>query len=170
MSRSLRLKSFQPEEKYVYLMYSIKNDRKEESRALLENYRSLLQGALDWLWGKVRVERKEVRRGGRALTRVKITLPKKGEVYRELRDRLERSNALASHYADAAINDAYSILKGWRRRAERGRAAIRRPRLRSAYVRVKSTLMKVEGESVRVTVRPHEYITFSWSRSWFSSR
>jgi putative transposase len=41
----LRLKSFQPEEKYVYLTYSIKNDRKEESRALLENYRSLLQGS-----------------------------------------------------------------------------------------------------------------------------
>jgi hypothetical protein len=28
----LRLKSFQPEEEYVYLTYSIRSDRKEESK------------------------------------------------------------------------------------------------------------------------------------------
>jgi len=56
----LRLKSFQPEE-YVYLTYSMKNDKKEESEVLLENYRVLLQRALDWLWEKKKVERREVK-------------------------------------------------------------------------------------------------------------
>ena len=59
MSKNLRLKSFQPEEEYVYLTYSLKNDKKEESKILLENYRVLLHKALDWLWEKV--ERKEVK-------------------------------------------------------------------------------------------------------------
>jgi len=51
----LRLKSFQPEEEYVYLTYPMKNDKGEESEVLLENYRVLLQRALDWLWEKKKV-------------------------------------------------------------------------------------------------------------------
>ena len=164
--KNLRLNDFQPQEEYVYLTYSLKNDKKEETKILLENYRVLLQRALDWLWEKV--ERKEVK--GKKATKIKITLPKKKEVYKVLRDDLEKINKLASHYVDKAINDAYSILGSWRRRAEKGQASLRKPTLRKVYVRVKSTLRKVEGESVRITVRPHEYVTFSWSHKWFSRR
>jgi putative transposase len=165
VSKSLRLKSFQPEEEYVYLTYSMKNDKKEETKILLENYRVLLQKALDWLWERTKIERKKVK--GK---KVKITLPKKKEVYKVLRDELEKVNVLASHYVDKAISVAYSILKGWKRRAEKGQASLRKPRLKKVYVRVKSTLRKVEGESVRITVRPFEYVTFSWSHTWFSRR
>lgn len=87
-----------------------------------------------------------------------------------LRDELEKINVLASHYVDKAINDAYSILRGWKRRAEKGQASLRKPRLKKVYVRVKSTLRKVNGGSVRITVRPYEYVTFSWSHKWFSKR
>ena len=139
MSKSLRLKSFQPGEEYVYLTYSMKNDKREESRVLLENYRVLLQKALDYLWERAKVERKEA--------------------YKELRDELEKVNLLASHYVDNAINSAYSILRSWKRRAEKGQASLRKPRLR-----------KVGSESVRITVRPYEYITFTWSHTWFSQR
>ncbi|BDB98242.1 RNA-guided endonuclease InsQ/TnpB family protein [Saccharolobus caldissimus] len=170
MLRNLRLKSFQPEEEYIYLTYSLKNDKKEESRVLLENYKVLLQKALDWLWKRTKVERKEAKKGKKVITKIKITLPKKKEVYKTLRDELGRINILASHYVDKAISDAYSILKSWRRRVEKGQASLRKPRLKKVYVRVKSTLRKVEGESVRITVRPYEYITFSWSHTWFSRR
>jgi putative transposase len=169
VSKSLRLNDFQPEEEYVYLTYSLKNNKKEESKILLENYRVLLQKALDWLWERTKTERKEVKKGKKA-TKIKITLPKKKEVYKVFRDELEKINKLASHYVDKAINDAYSILRGWKRRAEKGQASLRKPRLKKVYVRVKSTLRKVEGEEVRITVRPYEYLTFSWSHTWFSRR
>ena len=136
MSKSLRLKSFQPEEEYVYLTYSIKNDKKEESKILLETYKHLLQKALDWLWERVKIERKEVKKGNKKVfAKVKVTLPKKKVVYKVLRDELEKVNNLASHYVDKAINDAYSILKGWKRRAEKGQASLRKPRLKKVYVR-----------------------------------
>ncbi|WCM37587.1 hypothetical protein GO599_09015 [Sulfolobus islandicus] len=70
MSKNLRIKSFQPEEEYIYLTYSIKNGKKEESKILLENYRVLLQKALDWLWERVKVERKEVKKGKKVLTSI----------------------------------------------------------------------------------------------------
>ena len=166
MSKKLRLKSFQPEEEYVYLTYSLKNDKKEESKILLENYKHLLQKALDWLWERTKIEKKETKKG----KKVKITLPKKKEVYKVLRDELEKINVLASHYVDKAINDAYSVLRSWKRRAEKGQASLRKPTLRKVYVRIKSTLRKVDGEDVRITVRPYEYLTFSWSHTWFSRR
>jgi putative transposase len=169
VSKSLRLKSFQPEEEYVYLTYSLKNDKKEETKILVENYKHLQQKALDWLWERTKIERKETKKGKKA-TKIKITLPKKKEVYKALRDELEKINVLASHYVDKAINDAYSILKGWRRRSEKGQVSLKKPTLRKVYVRVKSTLRKVEGEEVRITVRPYEYLTFSWSHTCFSRR
>ena len=154
--KKLRLKSFQPEEEYVYLTYSMKNDEGEESRILLENYKTLLQKALDWLWERIKVERREVKRGKKVITKVKITLPEKKGVYKTLRDELEEVNVLASHYVDKAISDAYSVLKDWKRRAEKGRASLRKPKLKRVYVRVKSTLRKVDGENVRITVKPHQ--------------
>ena len=135
MSKSLRLKTFQPEEEYVYLTYSLKNNKKEESKILLENYRVLLQKALDWLWERTKIERKEVKKGKKA-TKIKITLPKKKEVYKILRDELEKINNLASHYVDKAINDAYSILKGWKRRAEKGQGSLRKPRLKLSLIHI----------------------------------
>ncbi|BBD71832.1 hypothetical protein HS1genome_0221 [Sulfodiicoccus acidiphilus] len=90
-------------------------------------------------------------------------------MYKTLRDELEKINILASHYADKAMNDAYSILRSWKRRAEKGKS-LRKPRLKEVYVRIKSTLRKVDGASVRITVRPREYITYSWSHTWFSRR
>jgi putative transposase len=104
VSKSLRLKSFQPEEEYVYLSYSLKNDKKEESKILLENYRILLHKALDWLWERTKIERKEVKKGKKVLTKIKITLPKKKEVYKTLRDELEKINVLASHYVSMGIS------------------------------------------------------------------
>ena len=106
------------------------------------------------MWERFKVERREVKRGKKVITKVKITLPKKEEVYKTLRDELEEVNVLTSHYADKAISDTYSVLKGWRR-AEKGRASLRKPRLKRVYVRVKSTLRKVDGETVRITVKPY---------------
>jgi transposase, IS605 OrfB family, central region len=168
VSKNLRLNDFQPEEEYVYLTYSLKNDKKEETKILLGTYRVLLQKALDWLLERTKIEKKEVK--GKKATKIKITLPKKKEVYKALRNELEKINKLASHYVDKAISDAYSILNSWRRRAEKGQASLRKPTLKKVYVRVKSTLRKVDGEEVRITVRPYEYVTFSWSHKWFSRR
>ncbi|BCS91529.1 MAG: second ORF in transposon ISC1904 [Metallosphaera javensis (ex Sakai et al. 2022)] len=102
----------------------------------------------------------------------RVELPKKKEIYRELREYLMKENAqgLAKHYVDQAIHDVYSILDSWRRRFEKGRSKFKPPLVRKGYVRVKTTLRKVLGKSVRITVKPREYITYSWDGSWFSER
>ncbi|BCU66761.1 hypothetical protein HS7_01980 [Sulfolobales archaeon HS-7] len=143
--KSLWLRRSTPEEECVYLTYSINNEKREESKILLENYGKLLQKALDWLWERIRVRRREVRKDRKVLTKLKIQLPKKRKVYNKLKDELERVYALASHHGDKAISDAFSILKSRKRRAEKGQASPRKPRLKRVYVRVKSTLRRVEA-------------------------
>jgi len=59
VSKSLRLKSFQPEEEYVYLTYSLKNDKKEESKILLENLQSPSTQSSRLVMGKGREKRSE---------------------------------------------------------------------------------------------------------------
>ncbi|QKR00206.1 IS200/IS605 family element transposase accessory protein TnpB [Metallosphaera tengchongensis] len=169
-SRRLRINSFAPPEESIYLTYAVKNDKKEETLLLIREYKKLLGKALDYLWNKTRVETESttVKRGRHK--RVKVIIPKKKEVYKGLREGLEEVNPLASHYVDKAISDAFSVLKSWRKRAIKGRVSLGKPRLKRAYVRVKSTLRKVVNDEVRVTVRPHQYLTFSWGKEWFKDR
>ncbi|QKR01123.1 IS200/IS605 family element transposase accessory protein TnpB [Metallosphaera tengchongensis] len=165
------MNSFTPPEESIYLTYAVKNERRGETLLLIREYKRLLDKVLDHLWNKTRVEVESITdRRGRHHKRVRVTLPKKKEVYKGLRDQLEEVNPLASHYVDKAINDAFSILRSWRKRAIRGRVSLGKPRLKRPYVRVKSTLRKVVKDEVRVTVRPHEYLTFSWRGAWFKDR
>jgi len=46
------------------------------------------------LWERIKVERREIRRGKKVITKVKITLPEKKGVYKTLRDELEKVNTL----------------------------------------------------------------------------
>ncbi len=162
--KKLRVKTFQPEKRYLHLTYAIGNYEGEKSKELIQAYRVLLNKGIRYLFARI-VVRKEKKR-------MKVYLPKKRDTYKELREYLMKENKhnLAKHYVDQAIHDVYSILESWRRGVERGRAELRPPLVKRGYVRVKTTLRKASGKSVRVTVKPHEYITYSWDKTWFSRR
>ncbi|WP_338598589.1 transposase [Sulfolobus tengchongensis] len=164
MPKNLRIKTFQPEIQYLHLTYTIKNNEREKSKELIQAYKHLLNKGIKYVFSRI-VIRKEKKR-------VKVSLPKKKEIYKELREHLMKENKhnLAKHYVDQAIHDAYSILESWRRRFEKGKAKLKPPLVKKAYVRVKTTLRKIIGKSVRITVKPHEYITYSWNKTWFSKR
>ncbi|BCS93633.1 MAG: second ORF in transposon ISC1904 [Metallosphaera javensis (ex Sakai et al. 2022)] len=158
--KNLRIETFIPQEKeYIHLTYAIRNEE-ERSKELIRAYVNLLNKGIKYVFNKVNVK------NGR------VELPKKKEIYKELREYLMTQNAqgLAKHYVDQAIHDVYSILDSWRRRFEKGRSKFKPPLVKKGYVRVKTTLRKVLGKSVRITVKPHEYITYSWDGSWFSER
>ncbi|WP_338599025.1 transposase [Sulfolobus tengchongensis] len=164
MQKNLRIKTFQPETQYLHLTYTIKNSERKKSKELIQAYKELLNKGIKYVFSRI-VIRKEKKR-------VKVSLPKKKDVYKELREHLMKQNKhnLAKHYVDQAIHDVYSILESWRRRFEKGKAELKPPLVKKAYVRVKTTLRKIIGKSVRITVKPHEYITYSWNKTWFSKR
>jgi putative transposase len=65
---------------------------------------------------------------------------------------------------DSAIKTAYSTLKSWRKNYVKGDRKRRRPVARRLFVRVKQILVKLEGERLRLTVKPGEYVYLDLSK------
>jgi len=65
------------------------------------------------------------------------------------------------------IKTAYSILKSWRKNYVKGDRRRRRPTARRLFVRAKQTLIKLEGEKLRVTIKRAEYVYLDLSARYF---
>ena len=91
---------------------------------------------------------------------------------KKLRDELLRDCPYARHWVDAVIRTAYSVMESWRKRYLKGRARKVKPMVEKRFARCKITLMRVDYErkTIRITVRPGEYLEVSWASKWFSRR
>jgi putative transposase len=54
----------------------------------------------------------------------------------------------------------------------RGRARKVRPRIRRRLARCKTTLIKIDyqARTIRITLKPGEYLSISWKSTWFEHR
>ncbi|MEM4445363.1 MAG: transposase, partial [Thermofilum sp.] len=86
--------------------------------------------------------------------------------------RLVESCPYATQWVDSVIRTAYAVARSWRSSYLEGKARKRRPRVEKRFARVKKILVKADHEArtVRVTLRPGEYITVSWAGAWFEER
>ncbi|WP_246112324.1 hypothetical protein [Thermococcus aciditolerans] len=150
------------------------------AQELLTEYQKLLQRAIDEIWENTTWKEKKVKHrysigNGKykyyETTRLIPYFPKSSEFKRELRNKLLKNWPFAKHYVDSAIKTAYSILESWRQNYLKGRRKRRKPVVKRKFVRVKTTLMKVEGSKIRITVKPREeYLELDYSGEWFYER
>ena len=89
------------------------------------------------------------------------------EYKKELRDRLLVDWPFAARWVDSSIKTVYFIFKSWRKNYVKGHRKRRRPAARRLFARVKQTLLKLEGEKLRVTLKPGEYVYLDLSRRYF---
>jgi len=144
---------------------------------LLKEYQKLLQRAIDEIWNNTTWREKKVKHryslgNGEhkyyETTRLLPYFPKSNEFKRELRNELLKDWPFAKHYVDSAIKTAYSILESWRKNYLKGRRKKKKPIVKRKFVRVKTTLMKVEGSKIRITAKPREeYFELDYSGEWF---
>jgi len=162
----------------ITLTYRMKHDW--DVNDLLTAYQKLLQRAVDEIWDNITWKEKKVKHRysvGKGkyryyeTTRLILHFPKSNEFKRELRDKLLKDWSFAKHYVDSAIKTAYSILESWRQNYLKGRRKRKKPIVKRKFVRVKTTLMKVEGSKIRITVKPsEEYLELDFSKEWFYER
>jgi len=166
---------------YKIVSYKIKHNYNIYD--FLLSYRSLLQRAIDIIWGNIKwVEKQEkkyyiVESGGKKtrryfyVKRVIPMIPKTKEFKKWLRNEMSMNWVYASHYVDSAIKVAYSILKSWRRNYIKGKRRREKPVVKRLFVRVKETLYIYRDEKIRVTIIPREqYLEFDLTKAWFKSR
>jgi len=163
----------------VVRMYSvpIRDERVEE---LVTWHTRMLQKAVDIIWENLTWEYRfpelPKRRGKISVKvgcKVKVPrIPVDRKFKKMLRNILLAECSYAKHWVDAVIRTAYSIIKSWRKRYLKGEARKVKPRIKKRFARCKITLMKVdyESRSVRITLKPSEYLEVSWKGKWFSRR
>ena len=160
-------------------MYSISVSDSRVSE-LITWYLRTLQRAIDIIWENIewkyrfpRIERRKRKQVVIIPYKLKVPeLPKDKSFKKRLRDELLLDCPYAKHWIDAVIRTAYSIMKAWRKRYLKGKVRRIKPRVKKRFARCKITLMKVnyEEKSIRVTIKPGEYIEVSWGGKWFTRR
>jgi len=71
---------------------------------------------------------------------------------------------------DSAIKTAFSTINSWKRNYKKGKRKRRKPEVRRPFARVEQTLMKVSGDKLRITIKPHQHITVDLSKRYFPLR
>ena len=149
-------------------------------RELITWYLQALQEAIDIIWDNMEwrytfpmIEKRCGKLKIATPYKVKVPeLPKSKSFKKRLRDVLLRGCPYAKHWVDAVIRTAYSVMESWRKRYLKGRARKAKPMVERRFARCKITLMKVDYEkkTVRITIKPGEYLEVSWASKWFSRR
>jgi len=152
----------------VLRSYSLQHECGEELEPLLREYRDVVNQILEELWDNIEWEKRKVngKKQWRLLPKYKVDIHS-GKYKKELRDSLLQEWPYAAHWVDSAIKTAYSILKSWRKNYVKGDRRRRRPTARRLFARAKQTLVKLEGEKLRVTVKPGEYVYLDLSKRYF---
>jgi putative transposase len=147
---------------------------------LITWYLRALQRAVDIIWESIewkyrfpRIEKRKKKQVVIVPNKFKVLeLPKTKTFKKKMRDELLLDCPYAKHWVDAVIRTAYSIMESWRKRYIKGRARKIKPRVKKRFARCKITLMRVDYEEkkIRITIKPWEFIEFSWSGKWFTKR
>jgi len=73
----------------------------------------------------------------------------------------------AKHWVDSALKTTFAILKSWQKNYLKGNRTRTQPTVKRSFVRVKQTLMKLEGERLRITIKPREFVYIDLSKRYF---
>ncbi len=84
-----------------------------------------------------------------------------------LRNRYLENWEYANHWIDSALKTAYAILSSWRKNYVKGKRKQNCPVVKRPFVRVKQTLIKLEGDKLRITIKPYEYLYIDLSKRYF---
>jgi len=152
----------------VLRSYSLEHELGDELLPLLLAHRDVVNRILEELWSHIEWKKRKLpgKKQWRLLPKYKVDIHSK-EYKKKLRDSLLQEWPYAAHWVDSAIKTAYSIFKTWRKNYVKGERKRRRPTAKRLFVRAKQTLLKLEGEKLRVTVKPDEYVYLDLSKRYF---
>jgi putative transposase len=152
----------------VLRSYSLQHECGEELEPLLLAYRDAVNKILEELWNNIEWKKRKIprKKQWRLLPKYKVDIHSK-EYKKKLRESLIEDWDYAAHWVDSAIKTAYSIFKSWRKNYVKGERKRRRPTARRLFVRAKQTLIKLEGEKLRVTIKPGEHVYLDLSKRYF---
>ena len=128
-------------------------------------YNHVLNGMLSEIWENITWTEKPMRNSKQK--RVFPSIPDYS-FKKSMRDEFLATWDHAAHWIDSALKTAFSIIDSWRKNYNKGRRKHVKPVVKRFFVRVKQTLMKIEGDRMRITIRPREFVYIDLSNRYFS--
>jgi putative transposase len=128
-------------------------------------YRDTLNKMISEIWGSIRWTEKPKKSSKQV--RVFPSIPNyafKKRMRGEYLDGWEYS----AHWIDSSLKTAFSIIDSWRKNYNNGQRKRNKPVVKRFFVRVKQTLMKVEGERMRISIKPNQFVYIDLSKRYFS--
>ncbi len=74
----------------------------------------------------------------------------------------------SAHWIDSALKTAFSIIDSWKKNYNKGWRKRNKPVVKRFFVRVKQTLMKVENERMRISIKPNQFVYIDLSKRYFA--
>ncbi|WXG43697.1 MAG: zinc ribbon domain-containing protein [Promethearchaeati archaeon SRVP18_Atabeyarchaeia-1] len=129
-------------------------------------YNAILNTMLQGIWQAREWRKHQIK--GKKQCRLYPRYRKDNAFKRELRDTCLGGWVYAAHWVDSALKTAFSIMASWRRNYDKGERSRTCPHVGRLFLRAKQTLLKLEGEELRITVKPHEFVHIDLSRRYFN--
>jgi putative transposase len=132
----------------------------------------LLNELIGEIWGTISWKKVSLKQRGSEIPKKQFRLlpsfRSDAQFRRELRARHLDGWTFAAHWMDSAENAAFAILRSWRKNYNRGERKARQPEVKRLFARAKQSLCKIEGDKLRVTIKPGEFVWVDLSKRYFS--
>ena len=117
------------------------------------------------IWGSIVWTQKKIR--GKNQYRILPTIPDYS-FKKAMRDVYLQQWNYNRHWIDSAIKTAFSVIKSWKKNYVRGRRNRTQPVVKRFFARVKQTQLKLEGEQLRISIKPRQFVYIDLSKRYFS--
>jgi putative transposase len=128
-------------------------------------YNRILNAMIDETWDNIKWIKKPKK--GSKQERVFPSIPDYS-FKKSMRDAFLATWTYAAHWIDSAIKTAFSIINSWKKNYNKGRRKRHKPVVKRFFVRVKQTLMKLDEDRLRITIKPREFVYIDLSKRYFS--
>jgi len=150
---------------------TLPHKHKEDFLPLLCAYRDLLNELIREVWSTIQWRKGRLEDRNTAVSmkqhRLLPTFRSDGQFRRELRTRHLVRWSYAAHWVDSADKTAFAILRSWKKNYVKGERRRICPEVRRLFARAKQSLCKLEGEKLRITLRPREFVWIDLSKRYF---
>lgn len=161
-----------------YKTYSIKHDELKNERINLDkffwDYNDTLNFVIRDVWNTIvwkewRIKRKSDNPDYYQYSQKRLypNYRKDREFKKELRYKYLENWRYSAHWINSVVDVAYSILDSWKKNYNKGKRKRNCPIAKRRFVRVKQTLMKIEGNELRISIKPRQFIYIDLNGRYF---
>ncbi len=157
------------------LKYDIKNDKiSKNGRINLDkffwDYNDILNSVIHYIYDTIVWKEWEIEKEGVYSYKQKRLYPRyrKDKDFKEdLRYDCLKNWKYSAHWINSIIDTAFSILDSWKKNYDKGKRKRNCPVAKRLFVRVKQTLMKIEGDQLRISIKPRQFVYVDLSKRYF---